>query len=85
MAKTYTTTTDTKDKPNTKPVCCLDCKHSALHRYGTNPILSACHAQPQPGNERFPYKVEVASFIRICALWKQSTEEKTVEQRRKAV
>lgn len=82
--KTYTTT-DKMDKPNTKPVCCINCKHAALHRYGANPILSACHAQPQPGNERFPYKVEVASFIHICALWKESTEEKTVEQRSKAV
>ena len=33
----------TKDKPNTKPVCCLNCLHAALHRYGSNPILSACH------------------------------------------
>lgn len=85
MANNNTTGTTTKDKPNTQPVCCLNCKHADLHRYGCNPILSACHAQPQSGNARFPYKVEVASFTRICALWKLSTEEKTVEQRRKAV
>ena len=72
----------TKDKPNTKPVCCLNCLHAALHRYGSNPILSACHAQPQPGNDRFPFKVEVARFIRICPTWKEDKNQKDVEQRR---
>ena len=62
-------------------VCCLDCQRARLHRYGNDPILSACQAKPQPGNERFPYEVQVAAFMRRCADWKQDTGNKGVEQR----
>lgn len=64
-------------------VTCMTCKHAALHRYGNDPILAACHCKPQPGNERFPFEVEVASLQRHCKLHLPTTKEKTVEQREK--
>lgn len=73
-----------EEKKNTKPVCCLNCLHSLLHRYGHNPILAGCKCKPQLGNMRFPYEVQVASFMRVCPDWKESKEEKVVEQRFKA-
>lgn len=66
------------------PVCCLNCEHALLHRYGTNPILAACKCQPQQYDERFPYVVEVASYMRHCSMWKESKVEKVIEQRKKA-
>lgn len=71
------------EKKNTKPCNCMDCLHSLLHQYGTNPILSACQKQPQPGNDRFPYMVIPASFIRVCPMYKHDANPKTVEQRSK--
>lgn len=68
---------------NGKLHCCLNCQHSILHRYGDNPLLAACKCKPQPGNERFPYQVGVASFLRYCSDWKHALGEKTVELRRK--
>lgn len=62
-------------------VCCMNCLHAQLHRYGNNPILAACLCQPQPNNERFPYVVEVASPLRKCKSWKLDPNEKEVEQR----
>lgn len=64
-----------------KLVCCLNCLHANLHRYGNNPTLAACQCKPQPDNERFPYQVEVASHLRKCSDWKMDPQRKTVEQR----
>lgn len=64
-------------------VCCLNCQHAQLHRYGHNPILADCHAQPQPDNERFPYQVEVARHLRKCNDWLMDPNKKEVEQRSK--
>ena len=64
-----------------KVVRCLNCLHAGLHRYGNNPVLSACHAQPQPENKKFPYQVEIASTPRKCSDWAFDPNEKTVEQR----
>lgn len=62
-------------------VTCFTCKHAHLHRYDNNPILAACHQQPQTANDRFPYTVEVASAPRHCKLYLFDPKEKTVEQR----
>ena len=86
MAKKTSTKTQqaSSQQPATpKVVCCLNCLHADLHRYGTNPILAACHQKPQPDNERFPYQVEVASFLRKCSDWHLDPHEKTVELRSK--
>ena len=66
------------------PVCCMNCEHALLHRYGTNPVLAACKCQPQQYDKRFPYAVEVASCMRHCSMWKESKVEKVIEQRKKA-
>ena len=66
-----------------KVVTCMTCEHSDLHRYGNNPILSACKSKPQPGNSLFPFVVEVASVARHCEFYKGTCMEKTVEQRQK--
>lgn len=63
------------------PVTCMDCKHAALHRYGNDPILAACHCKPQPANERFPFEVEIASVLRLCATYRKDNSPKEVEQR----
>ena len=82
--KTSTKTQQANRQPATpKAVCCLNCLHAQLHRYGNNPILAACLCKPQPDNERFPYQVEVASFLRNCSDWKYDPNEKTVELRSK--
>ena len=84
MATKNTKQQTTAQQPATpKMVCCLNCLHADLHRYGNNPILAACHCKPQESNERFPYQVEVASFLRKCSTWKLDPKEKTVEQRSK--
>ena len=79
------TTTSQKDNTAAKYrlVCCLNCQHAQLHRYNNNPILAACHAQPQPDNNRFPYAVEVAYHLRHCSDWKLDPQKKEVEQRQK--
>lgn len=64
-------------------VRCLNCLHADLHRYDNDPILAACHQKPQPDNERFPFEIEVANILRLCAGWKFDASEKTVEQRTK--
>lgn len=71
-----------KETKNNQPACCLTCQLARLHRYGTNPVLAGCTAQPQPGNERFPYRVEVANFVRRCDNYRfQPMKDKTIEQR----
>ena len=71
-----------KPKAN-KLVCCINCAHALLHRYGNNPILSACKQKPQQDNKRFPFEVQVASFLRLCQSWNLSTSINVVEQRSK--
>lgn len=78
---TKRTSTQTAAATSKKLVCCLNCMHADLHRYGTNPILAACHCKPQHNNERFPYQVEVAWFLRRCDCWKLDPNNKEVEQR----
>lgn len=82
---TKTTSTTSTSAARYKLVCCLNCKHAALHRYDNNPVLAACHAQPQPDNERFPYAVEVACHLRKCSDWALDPNKKTIEQRSKKV
>lgn len=77
------TTSINESNAKYKLVCCLNCLRADLHRYGNNPILAACHAQPQPENERFPYQVEVACHLRRCNDWKLDPNRKPVEQRSK--
>lgn len=84
MANKKTTSSQQQATPVKHQVCCLNCLHAHLHRYGNNPILAACHKQPQPGNERFPYKVEVAWPLRWCTDWSLDPNKKTVEQLNKA-
>ena len=71
-------------RSTSKLVCCLNCVNAQLHRYGCNPILSACMAKPQQDNVRFPFEVVVASFLRKCSSWAESETENVVEQRIKA-
>ena len=59
----------------------MDCKHSHLLQFGNNPVLADCHEQPQPGNERFPYRREVARFLRRCPMYKRTNEVKDIEHR----
>ncbi len=85
MAKNNTTQHSAQSRATVgnKLVCCLDCLHAMLHRYGTNPILAACQCKPQYNNERFPYQVEVASPVRRCSDWDLDPQNKEVEQRKK--
>lgn len=62
-------------------VTCMDCKHSCLIRYGSNPIVADCHKKPQPGNDRFPYQREVAGARRTCCMHHHTDEAKQIEQR----
>lgn len=62
-------------------VCCMDCLHSRLFRYGCNPILAECLQNPQPGNERFPYQREVARALRTCKPYEHTDKVKDVEIR----
>ena len=78
------TNNNTKEQKPRGPVTCMDCKNSLLHRYGNNPVLAACKAQPQPYNVRFPFAVEVAGVKRKCPCYINSTEVKTIEQRKAA-
>lgn len=64
-----------------QPVCCMDCRHARLIRYGTNPVLAECHEKPNPGNGRFPYQREVARPMRICAMHSHDGQPKQIEQR----
>ena len=73
-----------KEEKNTQVVCCMDCLWANLHQYGTNPILAGCRKQPNPDNERFPFKVMVASARWICPDWKKDPNEKSIEKREKA-
>jgi hypothetical protein len=83
MATKNTTSTATSTQATPKVVCCLNCLHALLHRYGNNPILAACKCQPQPDNEQFPYAVEVACHLRRCINWKLDPDRKEVERRSK--
>lgn len=65
------------------PVTCMTCAHAALHRYDNNPILAACHCKPQPGNEQFPFEIEIASLLRKCVSYTAEKATKEVEQRYK--
>ena len=66
--------------------CCLTCAIAKLLQYGNDPVLAQCTAQPQPGNERFPYRVEVASFVRQCKTYTfQPNKDKPVEHREKRI
>ena len=69
----------TSNKDNT--VRCKDCKWAHLIQYDQNPILAECLRNPQPGNARFPYKVEVAMILRICILHIFDPTEKEIEHR----
>jgi len=69
------------EKVNKEVVCCMDCFWANLHRYGNNPVLAQCTKKPNPGNARFPYKVEVASARWICPHYKHQDGEKFIQQR----
>lgn len=66
---------------NKETVCCKDCFWANLHRYGNNPVLAQCTKNPNPGNARFPYRVEVASAMRVCPNHKHQDGEKFIQQR----
>lgn len=70
-----------KPRTNTKLCSCMTCKHSMLHRYGSNPVLAACEKKPQPGNAKFPYEVMVASTVWICPTWAEAEGEKWIQPR----
>ena len=80
---TKNTSTQTSTQATPKVVCCLNCQHANLHRYGNDPILAACKCKPQPDNERFPYDVQVACHLRRCSDWKLDPVKKEVEKRSK--
>jgi len=69
------------ERANTEVVNCMDCEWSNLHRYGSNPILAQCTVRPNPGNERFPYRVMVASARWICPDHRHHDGEKFIQQR----
>ena len=69
-----------KTSPATKLVTCMTCANAGLHQYGSNPVLAECHCQPQEGNTRFPYVVEVANAKRSCSNYAYEAD-KTVEHR----
>lgn len=71
-------TTSTSSKG---PVLCKNCKWAHLIQYDQNPILAECTKNPQPGNTRFPYKVEVACVERYCNIYKLDPEPKEIEHR----
>jgi len=85
MAKENTSNQQSTTASKPKLVCCLNCLHAALHRYGNNPILAACHKKPQENNDRFPYQVEVACHLRRCSYWELEPVRKSVEIREKAL
>lgn len=70
-----------KPRVNTKLCSCMRCLHAQLHRYGSNPVLAACEAKPQPGNAKFPYEVMVASTTWVCPSYKEATGDKWIQQR----
>lgn len=72
---------ETKEKVNTEVVSCMDCLHSNLHRYGSNPILAQCTMRPNPGNAHFPYRVEVASTKWVCPMHKHTDAQKFIQIR----
>ena len=81
MARNTNKTVDTSDNTNKDVVCCMDCFWANLFRYDNNPILSQCTKKPNPGNERFPYQVEVASTRWVCPLYKHQDGDKFIQQR----
>lgn len=84
MAKSKSTKqVEATPKTASKLVNCLDCVLAQLHRYGNNPVLAACEAHPQMDNERFPFEVVMASFLRYCKEHKHTDNVKEIEQRRK--
>ena len=70
-----------REPVNTQLCSCMTCKHAMLHRYGTNPVLAACEAKPQPGNAKFPYEVMVASTVWICPHYVKSSTDKWIQPR----
>ena len=70
-----------KEKVNTQLCSCMTCLHAMLHRYGTNPVLAACEAMPQPGNAKFPYEVMVASTVWVCPHYVKSSTDKWIQPR----
>lgn len=64
-----------------KTVHSKDCKWAHLIQYDQNPILAECQKNPQSGNTRFPFKVEVAMVPRYCSLHMKDTAEKEIEHR----
>lgn len=60
---------------------CRYCYHSHLIQYDQNPVLAECMMQPQAGNTRFPYKVEVANVERNCKPFKYDPSPKEIEHR----
>ena len=73
---------EAKEKKN---VWCVDCEHSLLHRYGCNPVLSACRKKPNMTGlniEKFPYGVEVAAIRRNCNDYAYTAQVKEIEQRK---
>ena len=75
------TVKDKEEKKNTDVVCCMDCLHSNLHRYGCNPILAQCTVKPNTGNARFPYQVMVAATKWVCPMYKHTDGEKFIQVR----
>lgn len=72
---------ETKEKVNTEVVSCMDCLHSNLHRYGSNPVLAQCTMRPNPGNAHFPYRVEVAAAKQVCPMYKHADAQKFIQVR----
>lgn len=62
-------------------VTCKNCVWSNLIQYDQNPVLAECLRKPQPHNNRFPYKVEVAFCPRNCITWKLDPNTKEIEHR----
>lgn len=57
--------TKPQQKCDTRHVCCRDCAHAILHRYGTNPLLAFCKLKPKDFG-RLPFQVEVANAVWNC-------------------
>lgn len=80
MAKTNNAI-NARERVNTEVVCCMDCLHSNLHRYGSNPVLAQCTMRPNPGNAHFPYLVMVAATKWVCPMYKHTDAQKFIQIR----
>lgn len=65
----------TKQTPK-GPVCCRNCEHAKLIRYGSNPILALC--PKKPAHNKYGWDVDVASSMKHCSMYDECQGEKEI-------